>query len=408
MRTLLALTVCLLSSLASAQWGSDPPYFSQRYAGVPSVRGLHVDPSGDLLALQQGNNGGVQVLYEEQNGDGTINVVQTLIVPMAGLGLNHAVIFHNGYIYAASPTVVYRWPYTPGTRTPVTVAAERVIEGIPNGGHNTRSITFDSNNLLYVQVGSNANVDNDSSRSRIRRFALAGLLPIPFNTGEVFADGLRNEVGLAWDANGVLHGVENGADNANRPDMGGDIHNTNPAEEMNRFDGPVGTHYGYPFCFSSHTLQDFPKGTQFVWNSFMNDGIHSDAWCRNTSNNRPPLFPMPAHVAPLGIEFYHGQNCGQPGGAFPCSFTGDAFVSMHGSWNANPPVGYRVSRFPFANGDPTGDEVQILVQRGGSFRPVNAVFTNNGHLIVSADAQGVLVKVTYGEAAPIIKENIVR
>ncbi len=86
---------------------------------------------------------------------------------------------------------------------------------------------------------------------------------------KVFVDGLRNEVGLAFDANGILHGVENGADQLNRPDLGGDIHNGNPAEEMNRFNRPAGTHYGYPYCFSTHNLAGYSPNTQFAWPSFL-------------------------------------------------------------------------------------------------------------------------------------------
>ena len=47
----------------------------------------------------------------------------------------------------------------------------------------------------------------------IRRFDLnEGNLPLNFQLGLVFADGLRNEVGLAFDRHGILWGVENGAD----------------------------------------------------------------------------------------------------------------------------------------------------------------------------------------------------
>jgi hypothetical protein len=56
------------------------------------------------------------------------------------------------------------------------------------------------------------NVDPDSYRSRIRRFDLGDALFQDFQTGELFADGLRNEVGLAFDRHGVLWGGENGAD----------------------------------------------------------------------------------------------------------------------------------------------------------------------------------------------------
>jgi len=54
------------------------------------------------------------------------------------------------------------------------------------------------------------------------------VVPKDFQTMEVFADGLRNEVGLAFDRHGALWGVENSADKLNRDDLGGDIHENNP------------------------------------------------------------------------------------------------------------------------------------------------------------------------------------
>ena len=50
---------------------------------------------------------------------------------------------------------------------------------------------------------------------------------------KVVADGLRNTVGLSFDRVGNLWGVDNGADNLVRPDLGGDIHMDNPADELN-------------------------------------------------------------------------------------------------------------------------------------------------------------------------------
>ena len=100
---------------------------------------------------------------------------------------------------------------------------------------------------------------------------------------QVYADGVRNEVGLALDKTGRLWGVENSGDNLNRPDLGGDIHNGNPAEELNRF-GEAGRFYGYPFCFSTYNLPGHEAGSQFTWPLFLTDGIHSDNWCQNRSN----------------------------------------------------------------------------------------------------------------------------
>ena len=89
-----------------------------------------------------------------------------------------------------------------------------------------RTLAFDAEGKwLYVSIGSNGNVDADSFRSRIRRFDISTYInqPFAYNDGEIFADGLRNEVGLAFDSYGDLWGVENGADNLYRSDLGGDM-----------------------------------------------------------------------------------------------------------------------------------------------------------------------------------------
>ena len=80
------------------------------------------------------------------------------------------------------------------------------------GNHRTRSLVFDDSGRLYVSVGSVGNIDVDSFRSRIRRFDIASVVdpestfPINFVDGDVFADGVRNEVGMAFDPFGVLWG----------------------------------------------------------------------------------------------------------------------------------------------------------------------------------------------------------
>jgi len=122
---------------------------------------------------------------------------------------------------------------------------------------------------------------------------------------------------------------------------------------------------------------------------------------------------MPAHVAPLGVTFYDGANCGVDGG-FPCDAEGDAFVAYHGSWNSDIPVGYKVVRIPFTKTEPylpTGQIIDILYEPNTAgcvdcFRPVNAVFNKNGHLIVSADSSAETFKVTYGtQPAPIVNSH---
>ena len=133
---------------------------------------------------------------------------------------------HKGFLFASSDTTVYRWAYTVGTRSslgnPAVVVRNINADGKGGApmGHWTRTLAFDLADRLYISVGSLGNVDADSYRSRIRRFVgvtaptVAGGAGFEFQTGEVFADGLRNEVGLAFNSSSsdqVLFGVENGA-----------------------------------------------------------------------------------------------------------------------------------------------------------------------------------------------------
>lgn len=138
----------------------------------------------------------------------------TTIVNAPELGLNHGIAFHNGYLYASSPSRVYRWPYKPGQFSIInqnTIGI--VIDNMPVPGHVTRTLIFDDEGLLYVSIGSNVNVDPNSFRARIRRFRIdLQFLPIHFENGEIFADGCRNTAGLAFNSDGVLYGVDNGAD----------------------------------------------------------------------------------------------------------------------------------------------------------------------------------------------------
>lgn len=188
--------------------------------------------TSDLLVLERGS---ASVLYAfDTDGDGIPDAKRILATAP---NLNHGLALHNGHIYASSDTTVYRWTYE-GSNFDSIGEQEVIVNninadgkgGAPKG-HTTRTLAFDDAGMLYISVGSYLNVDADSYRSRIRRFDIFDNdleFPLDFQTGEVFADGLRNEVGLAFDAFGVLWGVENGADQLSRSDMEGNINEDNP------------------------------------------------------------------------------------------------------------------------------------------------------------------------------------
>jgi glucose/arabinose dehydrogenase len=261
---------------------------------------------------------------------------------------------------------------------------------------------FDQDGLFYVQLGSGSNVDPNSKQARIHRWNITSIPAggFPWDTGQVFADGLRNEVGLRMDKEGRIWGVENGIDNLFRQSLGGDIHNTNPSEELNLFlPSTPGMFYGYPYCWSTFNLSVAPPGTQWVTNQFLNDGIHTDAWCQNRANVVVPKLNLPAHYAPLDLYFYYkGAN-----GTFPAEYEGHAFVSCHGSWDRQPPAGYKVLHVGFAAGVPTGYEPFLEYEGPGEVgpnwphRPVGLGMTDCGPagtcLLVSSDSSGAIIAV---------------
>mmetsp|Transcript_10091 Transcript_10091/g.24707 ORF Transcript_10091/g.24707 Transcript_10091/m.24707 type:complete len:561 (+) Transcript_10091:270-1952(+) len=395
---------------------SQPNFCASLYAtGLIKPRGLHIDDDDEILVVERGRSRVVRL-----DNDGAD------IVSVAGVaGLNHGIELADGYLYASTPTTVYRWPYEKGQTTAGNADnVQEVIVGMDrtagdelgaDGGHTTRTLAFDSDGRwLYVSIGSLGNIDADSFRSRIRRFDIAAwdaVQPLNFNDGEVFADGLRNEVGLAFDSHGDLWGVENGADNLYRDDLGGDIHHDNPSEELNRFrEEQAGEHWGYPYCWSEYCLPVENGGsgmkganTPWAWRSSSSSG-YTDEWCRENTNRS--AMSMPAHSAPLGIAFYNWRDTSQDEGCvggFPRSLDNYAFIAFHGSWNRSPPTGYKVVFVPFdTEGNPTALPIDLFRHGGNGakwpdrLRPVDVQFDSCGRLFVTEDGTGTVIKITYG------------
>ncbi len=382
------------AAAALANAGVPDGYCAWTWAsGLSAPRGMVVAANGDLLVVERSGSRVTALFDDDRDG---VSAPGERVVLATAQGLNHGVAIRDGFLYASSDTTVYRWPYATGDRRDLG-AAGIVVHGLPGGGHDTRTLAFDGQGRLIVNVGSGSNVDTNPLRSQIRRFTLTDLPAggLDAAVGEVLASGLRNEVGLAFDGAGRLWGVENGRDNLSRADLGGDIHQQNPAEEVNLFGDP-GRFYGYPYCFSEFALPQGiggGPGTQWADPGFVEDGTHTDAWCRDTARVVAPMLALPAHNAPLGIVFYDGDS-------FPADVRGDAFVSMHGSWNASPATGYRVVRLFFEGGTrPVRFEPFLAYQGPGEtgagwpHRPVDVRVGPTGILLVSSDASGAILAV---------------
>ena len=366
--------------------------------GFTRPRGEYVDASGAVLVVDTTSGGQIVALFDDNGDRVSDDSERVVLVPgSAGLELNHGISVHDGYLYASSASTVYRWPYVAGTRTPLGTP-EIVIQGIPATGHVTRTLkALDGDHWLYVSIGSGSNLDADSSRARVMRYDLQAIPSggYPWTAGELFADGLRNEVGLAFDSAGRAWGVQNGIDDLARPDLGGDIHDGNPAEIVTQFAQP-GRFYGYPYCWSEYSLPaGIGRGPGTVWATpaTMNDGTHDDAWCRDPDHVAAPSLAMISHSAPLGMAFYYAD------GLSPV-VNGDAFVALHGSWDRDPPSGYEVVRLLFdAPTHIAGYEPFLQYEGPGAngvdwpHRPVDVAVAQDGTLLVTSDSSGIVIAI---------------
>ena len=105
-----------------------------------------------------------------------------------------------------------------------------------------------------------------------------------------------------------------------------------------------------------------------------------------------PDYALGAHTASLGLTFIRTQNLG-------AEFLGGALVGQHGSWNRDPPAGYRVIFIAFKDGKPVGMPKIILDgflsdQGEARGRPVGVINDSRGGILVADDVGNVIWRVS--------------
>lgn len=265
--------------------------------------------------------------------------------------------------------------------------------------------------MMVVSKGSLSNIDIKATdittgSSQVKAFNLTNSTSVyDYNTeGLVLGWGLRNEVGIAeHPASGGIYGIENSADQMTR--MGVDIHEDNPAEELNflgYLDGTAsnnqGGNFGYPWCFSAWEVDDLPDnrnlsvGSQFAVDASpdSNNENRTDEFC---AAQVPPRLVFQAHMAPMDIKF---NNSGR-----------EAWITFRGSWDRTDPIGYKMSVVAFTEGgmpvdDPqsTTAAVDIFANEdlsrcpGNCMRLVGMAIDSQGRIFVASDASGEIYLVT--------------
>lgn len=321
--------------------------------GLRGVRMMAFSAQGDLTVSQ--SRAGRILLLPDRNRDGkpdkTVVFAQDLDRP-------HGLAWRDGNLYVAESGGVIRLQDPNGDG--IAETKQTLTRDLPEGGgHWTRTLGFGPDGNMYVSVGStcNACVEEDRRRAAILRFKPDG------SDMTLFARGLRNSVGFAWHpTTKELWATDNGSDR-----LGNDV----PPDELNQV--TFGGHYGWPYCYG-----DRKPDPRFDEGDF----------CEGTI---PAALAFQAHSAALGMAFYTGKQ-------FPAEYQNDAFVAFHGSWDRDPPTGYKVVRVRFENGKPTRYEdfaTGWLRGRSDWGRPVDVAVAPDGSLFVTDDAGGRIYRITY-------------
>lgn len=337
------------------------PFALSVYArDVANARVLRFTRSGDLLVAQP--NLGSILLLRDTDGDGAADQQDPLLT---GLNGPNGLDFHQNWLYVALNDAIIRVPFD-HAKGHVNGVIEVLVSGLPDGGnHWKKTLRFGPDGLMYVTMGSSCNVceESDERRAAMVRYS-------PDGTDEtIFARGLRNSAGFAWNDAGELFATDNGRD------LLGDNF---PPCELNQV--VQGGHYGWPYVNGAGLADpDFGPGNE----AFVAEALS-------------PVFEFRAHNAPLGIDFLGGAG-------WPPGYAGAALVALHGSWNRSEKDGYKVVSLhwhadgsiesrDFVSGFLLGDDV--------IGRPAELAIGPDRAVYIADDYANAVYRVSAGVAAP--------
>ena len=359
--------------------------------GLDHPRWIYVLPNGDVLVAEtnappkpedgQGIKGWIMkqmmkvagagvpsanriTLLRDTNGDG---IAETRSVFLDGLNSPFGMALVGNHFHVANADAVVRFPYTQG-ELKITAPGTKVVDlpGGPINHHWTKNVIANADGTkLYVTVGSNSNVAENGMENEQGR---AAIWEVDVKTGNhrVFASGLRNPVGMAWEPqSGALWTSVN-----ERDEIGSDLV---PDYMTSVRDGGF---YGWPYSyFGQHVdVRVQPPRPDLVASAI------------------PPDYALGPHTGSLGLTSAQGTT-------LPAQFARGMFIGQHGSWNRKPRSGYKVIYVPFTNGKPAGDPVDVLtgfVTGDGNAlgRPVGVAIDKQGALLVADDVGNIIWRVS--------------
>jgi glucose/arabinose dehydrogenase len=344
-------------------------------------RWIHVLPNGDVLVAEsdapakeqsQGLRGWIAkkimaragsggpsanriTLLRDADGDGVPELRSAFL---ENLNSPFGMVLIGNDFYVANTDALLRFPYEQGA-TRIIAPGEKIVD-LPAGPinhHWTKNVIASRDgSLLYVTSGSNSNVAENGMQAEENRAAILEVDP-QRKAMRLFASGLRNPNGLAWQPDtGALWTTVN-----ERDEIGSDLV---PDYMTSVRDGGF---YGWPYSyFGQHVDKRVkPQRPDLVERAIV------------------PDYALGTHTASLGLAFYEDSLLAQ-------RYKNGAFVGQHGSWNRRPRSGYKVVFIPFRDGMPDGQAEDVLtgfVNEAGEAlgRPVGVAVDKSGALLVADD-----------------------
>lgn len=358
--------------------------------GLDHPRWIYVLPNGDVLVAEtnapvreedgqgvkgwfmkqmmgragsKGSSANRISLLRDADGDGVAELRTTFV---QGLNSPFGMTLIGSDFYVANTDGLLRFRYAQGD-TQIAAPGAKVAD-LPGGAlnhHWTKNVIARPDGaMLYVTVGSNSNVAENGIEKEQGRAAILEVDPSSGHS-RIFASGLRNPNGLAWQPQtGRLWTVVN-----ERDELGDRLvpdYLTTVTE--NGF-------YGWPYSYYGQHVDERvrPQQPELVGKAIV------------------PDYALGAHTASLGLAFYTAH-------LFPARYFGGAFIGQHGSWNRKPLSGYKVIFVPFVAGRPVGPPEDVLTgfindKEEAQGRPVGVAVDRVGALLVADDVGNAIWRV---------------
>ena len=321
---------------------------------VPNARQLALGPNGVVFAGSR--EAGAVYRITDEDGDFVADRVETIA---SGLYMPSGVAYRDGNLYVAEVNRISAFEQA-ATGHIKDLKGQVVYSDLPSDSHHGwKAIDFGPDGFLYVPVGAPCNVCEVTPP-----YGTILKVDLKRRSAEVYARGIRNSVGFAWHPRTQeLWFSDNGRDW-----MGDDV----PGCEINRVEKP-NQHFGFPYVHADGIADDkfaAPRGLEISF----------------------PAKVLAAHVAPLGMLFYTGEQ-------FPGAYQQSLFVAQHGSWNRTKKAGYNIM---LAEINGQGSVVSYKEFAAGWLqgqahwgRPVDIEMLKDGSLLVSDDYAGVIYRISY-------------